>query len=471
MLFNSFEFLVFLIIVFSAYWLARQKVWLQNLIILVSSYVFYGWWNWRFMFLIAGCSCVNYLGALVIENSTGKLARRLTVAFCCLVSLGTLGVYKYFNFFVENLTVLMNAIGLNPDFVTLKLVLPVGISFFIFQALSYTIDVALGRMRATRNIIDFFAYISFFPQLVAGPIERATNLLPQFARQRTFNCATAMDGLCLIAYGLAKKMVVADTLAMYVDNAYLRPGFYSSVTCVIAAVFFAMQIYCDFSGYSDAARGFAKLFGFELMVNFNRPYMASSFADFWRRWHISLSSWFKDYVYIPLGGNRVSLAKLIRNLWIVFLLSGLWHGASWTFIGWGGVHAAFLTAGCMWRKLGLSIWKNRFTHLVSIAVVDFGVTIAWVLFRAGTVECAKNFLGVLFAFKSKTTLMALCAGIGPMSFLFCIIAALLLVGSHFVPDDCKFRSEWSKITFAIACITSIVFFGMPAGGEFIYFRF
>lgn len=366
---------------------------------------------------------------------------------------------------------LMKVVGLSPDFVTLRLVLPVGISFFTFQALSYTIDVALGKMRATRNVVDFFAFISFFPQLVAGPIERASNLLPQFAMQRKFCYGTAMDGLCLIAYGLAKKMVVADTLAMYVDKAYLAPGFYSSVTCVIAAVFFAMQIYCDFSGYSDAARGFAKLFGFELMVNFNRPYMASTFADFWRRWHISLSSWFKDYVYIPLGGNRDGLAVMIRNLWIVFLLSGLWHGASWMFVGWGALHALFLTMGCLRRRLGVQMGVGRMSRFVSIAFVDLGVTLAWVLFRAGSVECAKKFLGVMFAFKLKTSLMALCAGIGPMAFLFCLIAASLLVVSHFVPDDCKFSSNRSKITFVVACIAAIVFFGMPAGGEFIYFQF
>ena len=269
MLFNSFDFLVFVTLVFSAYWLAANRIRIQNLIVLVASYVFYGWWDWRFLFLIAGCSGVNFIGALLIEKSKWRIMRWLLLGVCCVLSLGVLCVYKYYNFFAENLVAVLNVIGFSADFVTLKLVLPVGISFFTFQALSYTIDVALGKMRATRSVIDFFAFISFFPQLVAGPIERATNLLPQFTRQRKFSCDTAMDGLCLIAYGLAKKMVVADTLAMYVDKAYLTPGFYSSVTCVIAAVFFAMQIYCDFSGYSDAARGFAKLFGFELMVNFN----------------------------------------------------------------------------------------------------------------------------------------------------------------------------------------------------------
>lgn len=471
MLFNSFDFLLFVAIVFSAYWLAAKSIRIQNLIILLSSYVFYGWWNWRFLFLIAGCSGVNFVGALLIEKAKHRLSRRIILGTCCALSLGIVCIYKYYNFFAENLTALMNMIGLHPDFVTLHLVLPIGISFFTFQALSYTIDVSFGKMRATRNMVDFFAFISFFPQLVAGPIERATNLLPQFTRQRKFSYETAMDGLCLIAYGLAKKMVVADTLAMYVDKAYTTPGFFSSVTCIIAAVFFAIQIYCDFSGYSDAARGIAKLFGFELMVNFNRPYISSSFAEFWRRWHISLSSWFKDYVYIPLGGNRVSIVLLIRNLWVVFLLSGLWHGASWTFIGWGAIHAAFLTLGSVRRKFGWVMKDCRLTRLASIAIVNIGVVFAWILFRAGSFECARSFFEALFACKMKTSLMALCASIGPISFLFCLVVATLFCITHLIPDDCKFMRNRSKVSFVVACIATIVFFGMPAGGEFIYFQF
>lgn len=472
MLFNSLEFLIFLIIVFGAYWAAAKSYKIQNLLLLVASYVFYGWWDWRFLFLIAGCSTVNFLGGLIIEKCESRVVRRMVLTVCIGASLVTLGIFKYYNFFAESLSEIISLMGIKSDFATLHIVLPVGISFFTFQALSYTIDIALGKLRATKDPVEFFAFISFFPQLVAGPIERATNLLPQFGRKRTFDYAIALDGLTLIAYGLFKKMVVADTLSMYVDNAYRNPGFYSSITCVIAAIFFAIQIYCDFSGYSDAARGLAKLFGFELMVNFNRPYMATSFADFWRRWHISLSSWFKDYVYIPLGGNRVGFAKTIRNLWVVFLLSGLWHGASWMFVGWGALHAVFLTLGAVRRKInGCTVGEGLVSRFLSIFIVDVGVVFAWILFRAGSVEVAKSFFAALIACKFKTSLMALCAGIGPMSFLFCLIAAGLFGFSHFVPDDCKFKSMSAKLCFVIACMAAIVFLGMPSGGEFIYFQF
>lgn len=472
MMFNSLEFLIFVAVVFVSYWGLGNRFKLQNFLLLIASYVFYGWWDWRFLFLIAGCSAVNFVGGLLIERCCGKIVRRLILAVCLAASLGTLGIFKYYNFFAESLSGLMSLVGFHADFATLKIVLPVGISFFTFQALSYTIDIALGKIRATKDPIEFFAFISFFPQLVAGPIERASNLLPQFSRPRRFEFDSAMDGLALIAYGLFKKMVVADTLAMYVDKAYGNPGFYSSVTCIIAAVFFAIQIYCDFSGYSDAARGLSKLFGFELMVNFNRPYVATSYADFWRRWHISLSSWFKDYVYIPLGGNRSGFGKMIRNLWVVFLLSGLWHGASWMFVGWGALHALFLTLGAIRKQvLGSPKSKTWFSRLVSILVVDVGVVLAWVLFRAGSVATAKAFFSAMFACKFKTSLMALCAGIGPMSFLFCLIAASLLVASHFVPDDCRFKTTRGKVVFVMLCAAAIVFFGMPSGGEFIYFQF
>lgn len=347
MLFNSATFFIFLMTVFAAYWMIRERR-AQNAFLLIASYVFYGWWDWRFLGLIIGCSAVNYWAGGYIAATKERTKRRLALATCCVVCLGTLGLFKYYNFFVESLCCLFN---MSAESLTMRLVLPVGISFFTFQALSYTIDIALSKLKPAASWVEFFAFIAFFPQLVAGPIERATNLLPQFQRPRQFDFDKAMHGLCLIGYGLFKKMVVADTLALYVDKAFYMPELYSSVTCIIAAIFFAIQIYCDFSGYSDVARGVAQLFGFKLMVNFDRPYLATSFADFWRRWHISLSTWFKDYVYIPLGGNRVPFWMIIRNLWIVFLLSGLWHGAAWTFVVWGGLHALFLTLGLVKRKV------------------------------------------------------------------------------------------------------------------------
>lgn len=299
MLFNSFAFAVFLTVVFGMYWLIPSRR-LQNLLLLVSSYVFYGWWDWRYLSLITGCSAVNYIAGNCIHSTQGTWRRRALLTLACCVSLGVLAVFKYFNFFIGSFAALCASVGLHWSPWVLNLALPVGISSFTFQALSYTIDIALGKIKPTQSWVEFFAFISFFPQLVAGPIERASNLLPQFQRGRRFDFDAATHGLCLMAYGLFKKMVVADTLALYVDKAFRNPGFYSSLTCVIGAFFFSLQIYCDFSGYSDVARGVAKLFGFELMPNFDRPYLPRSFGEFWRRWCIFSRE---------LGRNKGELGK------------------------------------------------------------------------------------------------------------------------------------------------------------------
>ena len=472
MLFNSLAFCAFLPLVFSLYWLLARSFRLQNLLLLVASYVFYGWWDWRFLFLIAGCSLVNFLSGRFIYASENRMVRRIWLVLCCVVSLGALGVFKYFDFFTTTFAKLLACVGIRWSPLVLNLALPVGISFFTFQALSYTIDIAFGKLKPTKDWVEFFTFISFFPQLVAGPIERASNLLPQFQRERRFDFDTATYGICLMAFGLFKKMVVADTLSQYVDKVWGDPLFYSSVTCIIGAIFFTFQIYCDFSGYSDVARGVAKLFGFELMLNFDSPYLSKSFSEFWRRWHISLSSWFKDYVYIPLGGNRVPFPKLLRNIWIVFLLSGLWHGASWAFVVWGALHAAYLTLGALKSRLcGVDMSRGVVARTVSVAVVNLGVVFAWIFFRSGTVDNAIVFLKALFRCRFETSLMALCAGVGPVHFCFCIVAAHLFVLSVFCPRDCRFRTLKSRYLFIVACVAAIVFLGMPSGGEFIYFRF
>lgn len=321
MLFNSLAFALFLPVVFAVYWLLRTRVW-QNRFLLAASYFFYGWWDWRFLFLIAGCSAVNFVAGLIVARSAKPWVRRMALCVCCVVCLGALGLFKYFGFFVQSFVDFLALAGIHVEPLTLHLLLPVGISFFTFQALSYTIDVYQGKLKATASWVEFFVFIAFFPQLVAGPIERATNLLPQFQRERRFDREAAEHGVCLMLYGLFKKTVVADLLALYVDKAFGNVGLYSSATALIGACFFSLQIYCDFSGYSDMARGMARLFGFELMLNFDRPYLSRSFSEFWRRWHISLSTWFKDYLYIPLGGNRVTPIKHLRNLWIVFWSRG-----------------------------------------------------------------------------------------------------------------------------------------------------
>ena len=471
MLFNSLVFFIFLPVVFAGYWWIgdRKK---QNLWLLVASYIFYGWWDWRFLFLIAGCSAVNYWAGGYIARVNEKWKRRLALSACVIVCVGALCVFKYYNFFAESFCALF---GLNPDTLTFRIILPVGISFFTFQALSYTIDIALGKLIPAKSWVEYFTFIAFFPQLVAGPIERASSLLPQFQRNRTFDYDAAMHGLCLMGYGLFKKMVVADTLAMYVDKVFAMPELYSSVTCIIGALFFSIQIYCDFSGYSDVARGVARLFGFELMVNFNRPYLSTSFSEFWRNWHISLSTWFRDYVYIPLGGNRVGLAKWIRNTLVVFLLSGLWHGAAWTFVIWGGLHGLFLVfEGFGKRCLHSPMPKTGEMRMRSFAyaiMVNVGVVFAWVFFRSSTFEELSRYFAVLFSGRFSTSMMSLCAGQGPMHFLFCLIVIFLLALSYLPPRDCKFATNRGRILFSICCMIAIVFLAVPSGGEFIYFKF
>ncbi len=472
MLFNSVAFALFLPLVLGIYWAFGRSLKWQNRWLLLASYVFYGWWDWRYLFLIAGCSAVNFVAGWVIAESDKKWVRRTALTVCCAVCLCVLLVFKYFNFFVDSFASLFGLIGIHWEPIVLQIMLPVGISFFTFQALSYTIDVFLGKLKATRNWVDFFLFISFFPQLVAGPIERATNLLPQVQRSRRIVSEDFLQGVTLMVYGLFKKMVVADTLSLYVDQAFNNCLLYSTPTCLLGAFFFSIQIYCDFSGYSDVARGVARIFGFELMLNFNRPYLARNFTDFWRRWHISLSTWFKDYVYIPLGGNRVSSGKCLRNLWVVFLLSGLWHGASWTYVIWGVLHALYQTIAWVRKRLLPSTPSQRWWAVLGqVLFVNVGVIFAWIFFRAKDWTQLSDYLSTLFSGKFDTTLMALCAGTGPMAFLFCWIAIGLLGLSYLTPVDCRIRSTWGRLLFCAVGIAAIVFFGRPAGGEFIYFQF
>lgn len=400
MLFNSLVFLFFLPIVFMFYWFVfRGRRW-QNLLLLIASYVFYGWWDWRFLLLIAFTSLCSYVSGIVIERCEGhRRSQRAISAANIVLNLGILGVFKYYNFFAENLEVLLGFIGWHLDWVTLNVVLPVGISFYTFQALSYSIDIYQRKLPATRDIVEFFAYISFFPQLVAGPIERATNLLPQFQHSRSFDYAKAVDGLRQMLWGFFKKIVVADNCAFIVNAQWDQYQSLSSVTLMMLGVLFTFQIYCDFSGYSDIAIGCARLFGFNLMRNFNFPYFSRSIPEFWRRWHISLMSWFRDYIYFPLGGSRCAKWKIIRNVFIVWAISGLWHGANWTFVNWGLFHATILA---LYILLGVNTkYKNVVSYgrlLPSVKesfqiLITFSLTvIGWIIFRAQTMTQAVDFL-------------------------------------------------------------------------------
>ena len=400
MLFNSLEFAVFLPIVFVIYWaLGSDRRNAQNVLLLVASYIFYGWWDYRFLALIAFSSLVDFIVGAQLPKSNSGFKRKFLLAISIVVNIGLLGVFKYFNFFVANFVEAFSFFGYRLNPWSLKVILPVGISFYTFQTLSYTIDIYREKLKPTSNLIAFFSYVSFFPQLVAGPIERASNLLPQFLKNRRFDYFQAKDGLRQILWGLFKKIVIADTCAIYANDIFNNYENYSSIVLVAGAVYFAFQIYGDFSGSSDIAIGTAKLFGLSIMRNFAYPYFSRDIAEFWRRWHISLSSWFRDYLYIPLGGSKGNTISVLRNVLVIFLVSGFWHGANWTFIVWGGLNAVFFFPLLVLKKnrhnLG-DVAQGRILPSVREALsmlFTFGlVTLAWVFFRAENLSHALNYL-------------------------------------------------------------------------------
>ena len=397
MLFNSIQFALFLPIVFLLYWFvfdrfvskSKYQLLLQNAFVVVASYVFYGWWDWRFLLLIAFTSFCSWGSGLLIAKARTRKAAKAWATINIVLNLGILALFKYYDFFVVEFARLFHV---STEGLLLKVILPVGISFYTFQALSYSIDVYRGKIEPTNDIVAFFAFISFFPQLVAGPIERATNLLPQFLKKRQFDYDTAVDGMRQILWGLFKKIVVADNCAVYVDEIFSTYTEHSGSSLLLAAIFFSFQIYCDFSAYSDIAIGTAKLFGIRLMRNFNVPYFSRDIAEFWRRWHISLTTWFRDYVYIPMGGSRVSKTKVVRNTFVIFLLSGFWHGANWTFIVWGAYHAV------LFLPLILTGKNRKYTNQISegrvlpnlkesgqMLLTFIFVLFGWIIFRAESI--------------------------------------------------------------------------------------
>jgi D-alanyl-lipoteichoic acid acyltransferase DltB (MBOAT superfamily) len=404
MLFNSIQFAIFLPIVFLLYWFvfdrfiskSEHQLKLQNAFVVVASYVFYGWWDWRFLLLIAFTSFCSWGSGLLIGKAESTKKAKTWMWLNIILNLGILATFKYYDFFVTEFAQLFH---ISDEGLLLKVILPVGISFYTFQALSYSIDVYRGKMEPTKDIVAFFAFISFFPQLVAGPIERATNLLPQFLKRREFDYDAAVDGMRQILWGLFKKIVVADNCAVYVNQVFSTYTEQSGSTLLIAAILFTFQIYGDFSGYSDIAIGIAKLFGIKLMRNFNVPYFSRDIAEFWRRWHISLTTWFRDYVYIPLGGSRVSKAKVVRNTFIIFLVSGFWHGANWTFIAWGAYHAIlFLPLILMGknRKYTNQVAEGRILPTIKetgqMLLTFFLAVFGWIIFRAESIGMAWEFV-------------------------------------------------------------------------------
>ncbi|MFA7615954.1 MAG: MBOAT family O-acyltransferase [Weeksellaceae bacterium] len=404
MLFNSVHFALFLPLVFLLYWfVTKRSLKHQNLLLLISSYYFYSVWDWRFMFLLLFSTFLDYYTGQKMSQSSNPLNRKLWLWLSVAINLGFLGVFKYYNFFAESFAELINAIGFRADPWTLKIILPVGISFYTFHGLSYVFDVYYKRINSEKNFVEYGVFVSFFPLLVAGPIERATHLLPQIKKTRVFDYSKAVDGLRQMLWGFFMKIVVADNCAIVVNEVFQNQSQYNSISLIIAAVFFAFQIYGDFSGYSNIAIGTAKLFGIDLLKNFAYPYFSRDIAEFWRRWHISLSSWFKDYLYIPLGGSRVSKPKVIRNVVIIFVVSGFWHGANWTFIVWGFLNALYIMPLVIFnlnrKNTNIAAENKVLPNLKELfqMTLTFGITvIAWIFFRSESIANAFEYLnGIL----------------------------------------------------------------------------
>jgi len=404
MLFNSIDFALFLPIVFALYWvIGSERLKIQNILLLVASYYFYGCWDWRFLGLIIFSSFIDYSIGNALSKTENLNERKLLLFLSLFVNLGFLGFFKYYNFFLDSFTTVFTFFGQSFEPSRLNIILPVGISFYTFQTLSYTIDVYRKKLEPSRNIISFFAFVSFFPQLVAGPIERATKLLPQFYEKRSFKQNLAIDGMRQILWGLFKKMVIADSCAEYVNSMFQWYEYQSASTLLVAAILFAFQIYCDFSGYSDIAIGTSRLFGFKLMKNFNFPYFSRDIGEFWRRWHISLSTWFRDYLYIPLGGSRGGNGMRVRNTFIIFIVSGFWHGANWTFLFWGFLNALYfiplLLLGKNRSNLDTVAAGRIFPSMKEIIQImsTFLLTVfAWIFFRAESITKALLYIGKLF---------------------------------------------------------------------------
>lgn len=405
MLFNSIDFTIFLPIVFILYWFATNKrLKLQNMLIVVASYVFYGWWDWRFLSLIVFSTVVDYTIGRKLRNEKNQFNRKILLWTSILVNLGFLCFFKYYNFFVDNFISAFSFFGQEIQGNSLNIILPVGISFYTFQTLSYTIDVYKRKLEPTKDFIAFSAFVSFFPQLVAGPIERATNLLPQFYEKRIFSYPKAVDGMRQILWGLFKKIVIADNCAEFANQIFNNSSDMNGSTLVLGALFFTFQIYGDFSGYSDIAIGTSRLFGFNLMQNFKFPYFSRDIAEFWRCWHISLSTWFRDYLYIPLGGSRGGTLMKVRNTFAIFVVSGFWHGANWTFIFWGALNAIYFLPLLLTKKNRNNleiVAKGKYlpnAKEVSLMLITFTLTVfAWIFFRAENVAHALSYISEIFS--------------------------------------------------------------------------
>lgn len=475
MIFNSLTFLVFIAIFFPLYFNTKGRV--QLWLCLGASYLFYGWWNWRFLSLIAISTLIDYSVGLVLDKTSEPIKRKRLLVISIIVNLGFLAFFKYCNFFIESFQSLSESIGITPSFNTLHIILPVGISFYTFQSMSYTIDVYYRKIAPEKDFIRFATFISFFPQLVAGPIVRAKDFLPQFQRVRKFDWDRFNKGTGQILWGFFKKVAVADSLAPFIDQCFAAPEAFSSLHLLIGVIFYAFQIYCDFSGYSDIAIGLARIMGFDFPDNFNTPYFSKNFSEFWQRWHISLSSWLRDYLYIPLGGNRHGIFHTYKNNMLTMLLGGLWHGASWVFVFWGFLHGVYLIVQ---RVIGPSFGRLLTAiHLpqigrdaLNILMVFFFTCLAWIFFRSPDFATAMNVItgiGSLEQFNFSSVINK-----------FWVVKGVLLIGLLITIELAHKKFNFSnqiltQPVFRVVSFASILwliaFFGSFGSNSFIYFQF
>lgn len=477
MFFNSLSFAIFLPIVFLLYWFVFNRTKSsQNLLLIIASYYFYSCWDWRFLFLLVFSTFLDYYTGIQIEKAKTDGFRKFWFWLSISVNLGFLGVFKYYNFFACSFSDLLNGFGLHSSPLLLNVVLPVGISFYTFHGLSYVIDIYLKRIKAEYNFVDYSLFVSYFPLLVAGPIERATHLLPQVKIKRTFDYEKAKEGVYQIIWGLVKKVVIADTCATYANAIFDNYNSMNSLSLILGAFYFAFQIYGDFSGYSDMALGMSKLFGIDLLRNFNYPYFSRDIAEFWRRWHISLSSWFRDYIYIPLGGSKGSKTKQVRNVFVIFLLSGFWHGANWTFIAWGFINALYFLPLLLLNKNRSNLetvklhWDLGSLKVVWSMVVTFGLScLAWIFFRAKSIEIAFDYITRIFTNRTFVPQY-----LENERYSFEIVGMILIFvlaewNSRTKIEPISGKYSWVKVAL---CLVSLLALGTYSDyKEFIYFQF
>ncbi len=480
MLFTSLQFAFFFVVIVTLYFSIPHRY--RWILLLGGSYFFYMCWNWKYIGLIILSTLIDYFAGSRMSALPERAQRRKYLVLSLLTNLGLLFIFKYFNLFSDSMNAGLSFFGLSLHIPYIHVLLPVGISFYTFQTLSYSIDVYRGKIEHEKHLGIFALYVSFFPQLVAGPIERASRLLPQFYRENKFDEARVVSGLRLMLWGLFKKIVVANRLALYVDAVYNNAELHSGLTLLIATYMFAFQIYCDFSGYSDIAIGAARVLGYDLMKNFNRPYFARTINEFWSRWHISLSTWFRDYLYIPLGGNRKGAPRMFANLVVVFLVSGLWHGANWTFVIWGGLHGIYSLVDTWiraWCKPALKSSLSWIQKSRKILVTFHLVLFSWVLFRANSMHDAGVLFRHMFNFSawSDNGYQVLVSGIGRSGFLTMLTAIVFMETIHILERRQPLSVLLSDVPIALRwgfyhlLLLSILLLGVFEQREFIYFQF